>query len=711
MSSNKKRKIEGAQSTPMLSAAALRRRLLERQASTNTPEGAASPAAAAAEDEDEVNSPSEDAAGSELKRKVPVRGLMKKEASNTFEKMLLESAQVPAADDTIETPETVEDPPKRKVVPLSSFRQTKNNLRHKADGTVVLKLPEAERLVILGSYGIKVKSGAATISGATVYPSDTIRWVHAPHCHALPVLRCSEESVVEISHHPGAPDLRYLERSSPIFGNLWNEAGSREDATRQTYQILSTTADGPKKAMLQDLKSPALWNKKLADLVRPSRKESPVVLVCGPKSSGKSTLSRILTNRLVTGQGATKKRLWPGTAVMDIDPGQPEFSPPGVISLVRLDGPNLSPPFCHPTLGDKHILRSHAVAAVTPAFNIEHYKECVLDLFQHYRTSCKNNPLVINTPGWVQGTGLGLLMDLITEIHPAEVIYMSEDGPEDTVEGLRSACEKVHFTTLPSQSGEFTSRTAIHLRHMQVMSYFHVDPAKTVGDDIRWDSQTLASTPPLLVKYSGANSGILGVVCYGYQPSAELLADAIDGTVLAVVEVEDRSGAFRLGQGGDDDDVEGTAGAHQAQSLEGLTRRTPEHIPYVRRSAPLDPRHSRCLGLALVRGVDTGKKMLALSTPIPPGRLDGREIVLVSGKFDSPTWAYTEDHYYRVSQGEGKDLEKDADEDDVPDGVDGGQSKVIPWTERLHGSQKRAIGSKVWRVRRDLGRNSGNAGD
>lgn len=85
----------------MLSAAALRRRLLERQASTNTLEGAASPAvAAAAEDEDGVNSPSEDAAGSELKRKVPVRGLMKKEASNTFEKMLLESAQVPAADDT-----------------------------------------------------------------------------------------------------------------------------------------------------------------------------------------------------------------------------------------------------------------------------------------------------------------------------------------------------------------------------------------------------------------------------------------------------------------------------------------------------------------------------------------------------------------------------------------------------------------------------------
>lgn len=581
-------------------------------------------------------------------------------------------------------------------------------MRQKADGTAVLKLPEAERLVILGSYGIKVKSGEATISGATVYPSETIHWVHAPHCHALPVLRCSEESVVEISHHPCAPDLRSLEKSSPIFGNLWNEINFRQDVTRQTYQILSTTADGPKKAMLQDLKSPALWNKKLADLVRPTRKEPPVVLVCGPKSSGKSTLSRILINRLVTGQGGTKKKLWPGTAVMDIDPGQPEFSPPGVISLVRLDRPNLSPPFCHPTLGDKHILRSHAVAAVTPAFNIEHYKECVLELFQHYKAYCKDIPLVINTPGWVQGTGLGLLMDLINEIHPAEVVYMSEDGPEDTVEGLKSACENIRFTTLPSQSGEFTSRTAIHLRHMQVMSYFHVDPDKTVGDHVRWDPRTLTSVPPLLAKYGGPNSGILGVVCYGYQPGAELLADAVDGTVLAVVEVQDRR-AFRLAQG---DAAAGHAHAeeHRVLDLERLTQRTPEHVPYIRRSAPLDPRYSRCLGLALVRGVDAGKKTLALSTPVSPGTLVGKEIVLVSGKFDSPTWAYTEDHYYRVSQREGKEYERDADEDDVPDGGDG-RSKVIPWTERLHGSQKRAIGSRVWRVRRDLGRNSGNAGD
>ncbi|ROW09907.1 hypothetical protein VPNG_06310 [Cytospora leucostoma] len=621
--------------------------------------------------------------------------------------MLLEGDQAPAADEPLDAPEPVDEPPKRKVVQLSSFKPTKSNHRQKADGTAVLKLPEAERLVILGSYGIKVKSGAATISGATIFPSETIHWVHAPHCHALPVLRCSEESILEISHHPGAPELRALERSSPVFGSLWNEIGSREEATRQTYQILSTSADGPKKAMLQDLKSPALWNKKLADLVRPSRKVAPVVLVCGPKSSGKSTLSRILINRLVTEQGSNKKRTWPGIAVLDVDPGQPEFSPPGVISLVRLDGPNLSPPFCHPTLGHKNIIRSHAMAAVTPGSDVENYKDCVQDLYQRYRAACPNHPLVINTPGWVQGTGLGILVDLIHEIHPAEVIYMSEDGPEDTVVGLRSACEKIPFTTLPSQSSEFTTRTALHLRQMQAMSYFHVDPDKTAGDEIRWSSQTLMSVPPLLVKYSGANNGILGVTCYGFQPSAELLADAINGTILAIVEIEDRK-AFQVAQ--KDDGVLQAEGTVESPTVEDLTQRTPENIPYIRRTTPLNPRYSRSIGLALVRGIDSVKKTLALSTPLPPKQLSGKEIVLVSGKFDSPTWAYTEDHYYRVSQRDGKDFEKDADDGDVLDVVEG-SSKAIPWTEKLHGSQKRAIGSRVWRVRRDLGRSGGGGGD
>lgn len=512
--------------------------------------------------------------------------------------------------------------------------------------------------------------------------------------------------MIELHNHPGATELRSLEKLSPLFGVLWNEASQRENATRKTYQILSSSADGPKKAIIHELKSPAEWNKKVAHLLKEKLQKPPLVLVCGPKSSGKSTFSRLLVNKLLTDRGSNKERAWSGVDVLDIDPGQPEFSPPGVISLVQLEEPNLSPPFGHPSLDIRSIPRSHALASVTPASDIEHYQDCVADLYDIYQSSHKAYPLVVNTPGWIQGTGLGLLVDLISKIHPTDVIYMSEDGPEDTVEGLKSVCGGIDFTTLPSQSSEYTSRTALHLRHMQAMSYFHMSPKLSTGTNIRWDSQTLTSKPPLLLNYSGTGGGILGVVCYGYQPEPELLADSIDGTILAIVEIENRR-AFSTTAQADNAvvlDRTGEPNTTQTGDFETFIRRTPEQIPYIRHEITLRPKFSRCLGLALVRGIDIQRSLLALVSPLSPSDLGGKEIVLVSGKFDAPTWAYTEDHYNRASQNGDEGIE-----DEVDQGRDGPKEE-IPWVESLHGGEKRVVGSRTWRVRRDLGR-SGGAGD
>lgn len=126
-----------------------------------------------------------------------------------------------------------------KRVQLSSFSPNKKNCQKKSDGSVHLKLPVGERLVILGSYGIQVDSGEATIAGAALYPSETVHWVHAPHCHALPVLRCSDESAVKLLPHPQADNLRKLERLSPVFGNLWNEdKDSSIGSQNRTFQIV-----------------------------------------------------------------------------------------------------------------------------------------------------------------------------------------------------------------------------------------------------------------------------------------------------------------------------------------------------------------------------------------------------------------------------------------------------------------------------------------
>lgn len=82
--------------------------------------------------------------------------------------------------------------------------------------------------MILGSYGLKVTEGEVTIAGATIRPLDEEAWVHAPHCHAIPVLRTSKDSMVELRPHPAAASLRNLERLNPVFGRLWNEPPTNE---------------------------------------------------------------------------------------------------------------------------------------------------------------------------------------------------------------------------------------------------------------------------------------------------------------------------------------------------------------------------------------------------------------------------------------------------------------------------------------------------
>lgn len=506
---------------------------------------------------------------------------------------------------------------------------------------------------------------------------------------------------------------------------------------------------------------------------------------------------------------------------LDIDPGQPEYSPPGVISLSNITIPNLSPSFCHPTLtAAEGQLRAHAIASVTPGLDPAHYIECVLDLLSHYqRHPDPKPPLVVNTPGWVQGTGLDILTELIMAVRPTEVIYMSQDGPEETVNSLQEACTTTApptpFSTLPSQPSEASStRTSLHFRTMQTMSYFHLHPP-TQQPYPTWDPTPLSELRPWRVRYAGKDRGFLGILCYDHQPAPELLAEAINGTILALVKLENRAA---LGDLLPDTDTDADARPNSSPSTQTTTTtttppslsepcssQTPQkqppaetqaetqpHPPKTYRlpllpnpqSRPLPPQHSRLLGLVLVRGVDTLRGELQLLAPRAAvdgvtglglqgggcgagdgsgggsGGGDGRGsggrggwagdenpakgLVLVAGRFDTPTWAYGEDLYVRgagkgsvvggvglgggddddggggsengggdgsMSEDGGDDGSESGDGEGAGTGKEAGGRKSrraveeVPWVEMLHGSQARAVGSKVWRVRRDLGRN------
>lgn len=426
-------------------------------------------------------------------------------------------------------------------------------------------------------------------------------------------------------------------------------------------------------------------------------------LVCGPKASGKSTFSRYLLNHLLSPAPPTEGgyNATDGVAFLDLDPGQPEFSPMGQVYLAHLRSPFFGPPFTHPALdnaADGYVYRAHHIGATSPKDDPDHYVLAATDLMDRYRSllaTYPQCPLIINYPGWIFGLGLEVATWLVKTLGLSDVVYMSEKGPTEVVEPLAQAAyeARVALTTLPSQPTDFVSRSSAQLRSMQIQSYFHQTQPDTVRNPL-WLETPTSRARPILVDYAGRRQGIQGVMVLGSQLDPDLLHDVLDGSIVGIVAVEsstailgDRDGD---GDGGgekkkmmmmiesdspdnntvpevtnervsaDTDDMhdmhEQSDGSPATTAMEPyITRTARENLPYLFTGSgsctPPDPSTSRCLGLALVRSIDVSTQKLELVTPVPGGRIrealeqGGQGIILVRGQMDNPNWAISEEYY------------------------------------------------------------------
>ena len=425
-------------------------------------------------------------------------------------------------------------------------------------------------------------------------------------------------------------------------------------------------------------------------------------MLCGPKGAGKSTLTRLLTNELISKSSPAS-----GVYLLDLDPGQPEYSPPGDVSLVHLRSYNFGPPYTHPIVADgskNTLIRAHHVGGITPRDDPDHYTQCVLDLFSTYKRVLQHQPpcpLVINSCGWIFGAGLDLLEELIRSMALTDLVYLSQTGPVDVTDTLTEAanCIGTSFHTLPSQPSISSARTATDLRTMQTLSYFHLDePEKGL---LRWNAASINTVEPTNIYYTGPQQNILGVMILGNEMTTTYLAGLINGSVLGVVVIEDDSAvpedalaeyqhaindtamhtqdtAESLGPA-EPDTAAPKATCPRANPLEDSTeqalpastllpinppspatsrqpkpsvRRSKQGIPHLfsghGSNIPLDPSKTRCIGQVFIRGIDTRFHALQVLTPLPAAtfatcREQGTKIVLVRGKLDMPTWAYEEE--------------------------------------------------------------------
>jgi polynucleotide 5'-hydroxyl-kinase GRC3/NOL9 len=154
------------------------------------------------------------------------------------------------------------------------------------------------------------------------------------------------------------------------------------------------------------------------------------IVFCGAKSVGKSTCLRYCLNRLLSTNTAV--------AVLDADPGQPEYTLPGMMQLTFVSQPNLQPPHVHVTRLHCHeenadtafrVLQRYYFGSITTASDPVTYLRHVASLVQQYQELCPDLPLIINLDGWIKDLGFSILTTLLQEtLQPRHVVQISGDS-------------------------------------------------------------------------------------------------------------------------------------------------------------------------------------------------------------------------------------------------------------------------------------------
>ena len=100
---------------------------------------------------------------------------------------------------------------------------------------------------------------------------------------------------------------------------------------------------------------------------------------------------------------------------MDLDPGQTEFTPPGLISLNEVTAPLLGPPSTHL----QNPILAHFIGDITPQNDVDQFEQSAMGLFaKHAAMNHDNCPLIINSHGWIQARGYTSQIRLINHFRP-----------------------------------------------------------------------------------------------------------------------------------------------------------------------------------------------------------------------------------------------------------------------------------------------------
>ena len=159
---------------------------------------------------------------------------------------------------------------------------------------------------------------------------------------------------------------------------------------------------------------------------------SPCVAIVGPKGVGKSTLARLLANEALSAAAAhAATHLHSGRPAaivwLDGDCGQPEFTPPGLVSGHTLTQPVVGLPPSHARAPSA----SFFVGAPSPGPCPARYAACAAALVDWHTRECEPGvaATIVNTHGWVRGAGLDATAALLSPLAPTHILVLVSPNP------------------------------------------------------------------------------------------------------------------------------------------------------------------------------------------------------------------------------------------------------------------------------------------
>ena len=422
---------------------------------------------------------------------------------------------------------------------------------------IVVGLKTNEYLLVSGQCKVTVQRGAVKLNEVEYHHADPERSITivASSSQSLPMISSTQildrdgvrdtindhnkhlfssdyKSVIMITNHStGVEDIglywRPFKRFFGFGGDSDVELLGEMERLFQSYTFEIVLRNNGSLGMNLD----AVWGTDIKSLCENITEdlESSVTMIIGNKNSGKSTLSKTLTNALLL-----KQRL--PVAYLDLDPGQSEFSAPFTLSLTLIHEPVYGMYLFNP----HQVVSSHYYGFTTPQQHPDLYIAIAKSLLHSFMNKLKSQGinLVINTPGWIKGFGMDILNNISNEVEPDHLILLSgslDPGSPENAEILSTIIHKKAqvFQGIYHQSKYSPSQ----LRTWNKLLYFHRQDS---ASGLHFDFKThILDKPPLRLPYQVEEDpsfcGLNAVLFLNVEPSevgGENIALLLDASIV-----------------------------------------------------------------------------------------------------------------------------------------------------------------------------------